>query len=250
MDFLDDEPTISELDGVRYLHFSSPWVQGAMRIAKPNELVLEYTQQMMAWLLFKHLNDEDEIAILGLGAGSLLRYALFHTKNHIESVERNPLVTAICRTYFRLPSIARCKVTHEDAENWVTNKDNQNKFAVIMIDLYDAHAQGPVCDSLDFYENCRACLSENGIATINLFGNHPSFQDNIENISQAFNSNYVTLPTTKDGNTVVLAFKDQIKTNFSTDFIENAQKAEIRYKLPTVRWARSLLTNIDIGATK
>ena len=47
-----DQPTLSEVDGVRYLHFHTEWVQGAMRIKNPAELVLEYTSQMMAWLLF------------------------------------------------------------------------------------------------------------------------------------------------------------------------------------------------------
>ncbi|MCR2251127.1 hypothetical protein NSX19_24085, partial [Salmonella enterica] len=47
-----DQPTLSEVDGVRYLHFNTEWVQGAMRIKTPAELVLEYTSQMMAWLLF------------------------------------------------------------------------------------------------------------------------------------------------------------------------------------------------------
>ena len=48
------EPVISfsELDGIRYLHFGSPWVQGAMDIKHPDELVLSYIQDMMAWLLF------------------------------------------------------------------------------------------------------------------------------------------------------------------------------------------------------
>jgi spermidine synthase len=35
---------ISEERGVRYLHFGSPWVQGAMRIARPWALELEYTR--------------------------------------------------------------------------------------------------------------------------------------------------------------------------------------------------------------
>ena len=33
--------TLSEFDGVRYLHFGTEWVQGAMRIRKPNWLELE-----------------------------------------------------------------------------------------------------------------------------------------------------------------------------------------------------------------
>ena len=48
------EPVISfsELDGIRYLHFGSPWVQGAMDIKRPDRLVLSYVEDMMAWLLF------------------------------------------------------------------------------------------------------------------------------------------------------------------------------------------------------
>jgi len=33
--------TLSELDGVRYLHFGTEWVQGAMRLRKPDWLELD-----------------------------------------------------------------------------------------------------------------------------------------------------------------------------------------------------------------
>jgi len=44
---------ISEEAGVRTLHFGSDWIQGAMRIARPWNLELEYTREMMASLLLK-----------------------------------------------------------------------------------------------------------------------------------------------------------------------------------------------------
>src|SRR3546814_20595178 len=86
-----------------------------MRIARPNELVLAYTQQMMAWLLFLEPEKKDEIAILGLGAGSLLRYALKQTPASVQTVEWNRAVTAICRMYFRLPETRRSVIDHCDA---------------------------------------------------------------------------------------------------------------------------------------
>ncbi|MFZ9679246.1 MAG: spermidine synthase, partial [Quisquiliibacterium sp.] len=66
--------TLSESDGIRCLHFGSPWVQGAMRISRPELLVLEYVRRMMGWLLF--LEPPERILQLGLGAGSLTRYSL------------------------------------------------------------------------------------------------------------------------------------------------------------------------------
>jgi spermidine synthase len=44
---------ISEEAGVRYLHFGSSWVQGAMRIARPWALELDYTREMMLPLLLR-----------------------------------------------------------------------------------------------------------------------------------------------------------------------------------------------------
>lgn len=44
---------ISEESGVRFLHFGSDWVQGAMRIARPWSLELSYTREMMASLLLR-----------------------------------------------------------------------------------------------------------------------------------------------------------------------------------------------------
>lgn len=44
--------TFSESGGIRYLHFGTELIQGAMRIRDPNAIYLEYNQQMMAWLFF------------------------------------------------------------------------------------------------------------------------------------------------------------------------------------------------------
>jgi len=48
-----DAVTLSEEDGVRYLHFGTPWVQGAMRNRAPVAArTSRYQQQMMACALF------------------------------------------------------------------------------------------------------------------------------------------------------------------------------------------------------
>ena len=46
---------VSEKAGVRYLHFSSAWVQGAMRIQRPYALELPYPREMMA-VPYTHLD--------------------------------------------------------------------------------------------------------------------------------------------------------------------------------------------------
>ena len=87
--------TLSEQDGVRYLHFGTEWVQGAMRIRKPDWPELEYAQQMMAWMLF--VEDPHAIVQLGLGAATLTKFSYRQfPQAQVTAVELNPSVIAIC----------------------------------------------------------------------------------------------------------------------------------------------------------
>jgi len=243
-----DEPTLSEQDGVRYLHFGTEWIQGAMRLARPAELVLAYTQQMMAWLLFLEPTRQDEIGVLGLGAGSLLRYTLKHTPASVVTVEWNPAVTAACRMYFRLPGASRSTVTHADAGVWVADGANAGRFRALMVDLYDSEAQGPVRDSVGFYEGCRTVLGDIGVMAVNLFGNHASFPRNIGNIREAFGGRVLMLPEIDAGNRVVLAFKGPVLDVTTGQLLRRAERVESQYGLPARRWARALLASLNGGA--
>jgi spermidine synthase len=237
----NDEPTLSELDGVRYLHFGTEWVQGAMRVGRPSELVLAYTQQMMAWLLFLEPSKADDVGIMGLGAGSLLRYMLKNTSASVETAEWNPQVTAICRAYFRLRESPRSVIDHCDAAVWVHKRRNIGRYMALMVDLYDAQAQGPVRDSLEFYQGCYRALSDVGIMTVNLFGDHASFPPNLENIRKAFKNRVLELPEIDAGNRIVLGFKGPLLNISTAQLLERAEQVEAVYGLPARRWAKALL---------
>jgi hypothetical protein len=111
--------TLSELDGVRYLHFGTEWVQGAMRIRKPNWPDSNTPQQMMAWMLWQE--QPRRIAQLGLGTAALTKfcYATF-PEAQITAIELNPSVIAICETMFKLPpNDERLQVLEQDALDYV-----------------------------------------------------------------------------------------------------------------------------------
>ncbi|MBV2181759.1 spermidine synthase [Castellaniella sp. MT123] len=240
-----DVPTLSEEDGVRYLHFNSEWIQGAMRVARPSDLVLAYTQQMMAWLLFLRPGMRDRVGILGLGAGSLLRFTLRHTRAQVDTVERNPGVTAMCQAFFRLPGSVRSTIDHADARDWVAEPGRAGAYRALMVDLYDSQAQGPVCDEPSFYRDCYRILDEPGIMTVNLFGQHDSFEHNLQGIRAAFDGRVLCLPEIDQGNTVVLAFKGSALDLSAGDLLDTAATLESRTGLPAQRWARSLLAGVS-----
>lgn len=235
-----DRPTVSEQDGVRYLHFDSPWIQGAMDLKRPDRLVLAYTEQMMAWLLFLSLEPDQRIGQLGLGAGSLARFCHRHLPNPQVVIERNPDVIRVCRHYFRLPDHPRLQVLQADAARWVAQGANRASVAVLMVDLYDTDAQGPVCDSAAFYQGCFEVLEPPGLLVVNLFGRHDSFAINWRHVSSAFGGRVLCLPPVEEGNSIVLAFKGpDLRLNRQALF-DRATELQARYRLPARRWARAL----------
>lgn len=239
--------TFSEEGGVRFLHFGSPWVQGAMLIKDPGKLVLEYTRQMMAWLLFlEPPQTPDGIATLGLGAGSLVRYCLKHTPSHVHAVEWNLQVVAACHAFFRLPGQSeRFRITLADAGEWVQDIGHRGSSPVLMVDLYDAQARGPVRDSIEFYQACRRVISghrqQAGVMTVNLFGQHESFERNLHNLNVAFEGRIAVLPEMDAGNRVMLAFAGPPLDITAQMLLARADQVEDRYGLPARKWARSLV---------
>jgi spermidine synthase len=230
--------TLSEMDGVRYLHFGTEWVQGAMRLRKPDWPELEYAQQMMAWMLY--IEAPTAIAQLGLGTAALTKfcYRQFPAAT-VTAVELNPSVIAICASMFKLPaSDERLAVLEMDAMDFVEDPANHDAFDVLQCDLYDATARGPVLDTPEFYQACNACLTGPGIMTVNLFGDHPSFNKNLKAMKFAFDD-VICLPEVHDGNVVALCFK----TRRPIDDAALAQRAAAivaATRLPAKTWVKGM----------
>lgn len=230
--------TLSEQDGVRYLHFGTEWVQGAMRLRKPDWPELEYAQQMMAWMLY--IESPTAIAQLGLGAGSLTKFCYRQfPAARVTAVELNASVVAICASMFKLPAEdARFSVLEMDAMDFVDDPANLAAFDVLQCDLYDATARGPVLDTPEFYQSCNACLTEQGIMTVNLFGDHPSFAKNIKAMKFAF-EDVICLPEVHEGNVVALCFKTR-RTIDDAALAARAAEIVAATKLPAKSWLKGM----------
>jgi spermidine synthase len=230
--------TLSEQEGVRYLHFGTEWVQGAMRIKKPNWIELKYAQQMMMWMLFQ--TPPDHIVQLGLGTGALTKFCYQHfPETLITAVELNPAVIQVCHSSFALPfNDERLNVIQEDALHFVNDPPNHSKIDVLQIDLYDATARGPVLDTPEFYQACADCLRPEGMLTVNLFSSHPSYQKNIDAIAHAFDA-MAWLPEVHVGNTVAIAFKTAPQIDFS-ELYQRAKYIKEMTQLPALSWVHGL----------
>jgi len=155
-------------------------------------------------------------------------------------IERNPAVIQLCQHYFRLSPDSRLTVIHDEAQRWVSQADQRESLAVLMVDLYDTEAQGPVCDSLDFYQACANALAAPGILSVNLFGHHHSFTDNLDHLKTVFGERLLILPPLPEGNQIVLGFKGPMVQFDRRELFERADRLESHYRLPARRWARAM----------
>ncbi|MGM9490972.1 spermidine synthase [Ideonella sp. YS5] len=234
--------TMSEHDGVRYLHLDSPWVQGAMRLAKPQALELEYIQRMMAWMLWRPEAEvaEGHAVQLGLGAGAITRFCHKVLRMKTTVVEINSTVIGANRLWFRLPpDDARLTVVEGDAGDWVADPSHAGVAQVLNVDLYDHEAAAPVLDDEAFYAGCRDVLdAHGGVMTVNLFGRDASYSASSERIAAIFGRDQVwSLRPTREGNTVIVAARD-VKIPGRDELTARAANIEDRYGLPARKWLR------------
>lgn len=243
--------TMSEFEGVRYLHLGTPWVQGAMRVRKPHVIELDYVQRMMVWMLFRdsEVLTEGHAVQLGLGAAAITRFCHRNLRMQTTAVELNPTVITACRLWFQLPpDDARLTVLNADAADYVADPSHTQAADVLCIDLYDHDAASPVLDSQEFYERCFHTLAHGGVMTVNLFGRDASFERSAGRIAAAFEGHAVfSLRPTKEGNTVVVATKGVAIPDRET-LVARAENIETRFALPARKWLRMVRALPEITA--
>jgi len=247
--------TLSEADGVRYLHLGTPWVQGAMQVRKPQKVVLEYVQRMLASLLWLDpaAYAQGRAVQLGMGAAALTRFTHKALRMPTTVVELNPMVIDVCRGWFHLPlGDRRLQVVQAEAGAWLKQAPPQSA-TLLQVDLYDHDAAAPVLDDAAFYGDCRALLADDGVLSINLFGRRASFDHSASQIAQAFGADRMwRLRPTREGNAVVIATR-ALSLPDPAALRSRAANIEARFGplgLPALKWLRMLRPYQDPDAPR
>lgn len=194
---------IREAAGVRTLHFGSEWIQGAMRIARPWNLELEYTKEMMAALLLR--DAPRKVLLIGLGAASLTKFLYRHYPlAHLTVVEIEPAVVAAARQFFKLPEdTRRINLVIGDGAEYAPNSNKQ--FDLILVDGYDENARPGALDTLPFYQSCRSRLSDDGVMAVNLLGRSRGYTASLTRIMKAYTDRALVFPSCESGNAIAFA---------------------------------------------
>jgi len=197
---------VSEARGVRYLHFGSPWIQGAMRIARPWSLELEYTRDMMMALLLRPLPRwPKRVLLIGLGAASMTKFLYRNRpRSMLTVVEIDAAVVQAAAQFFKLPVDPR-RITIEigDGHDFVAATDRE--FDLILVDGFDAKSRIGKLDTLPFYRNCRARLSGDGVLVTNFLNARRGLAQSLDRMSEVFSGRAFAMPHCASGNVIALA---------------------------------------------
>ncbi len=196
---------VSEEEGVRYLHFGSPWIQGAMRIARPWALELEYTRDMMIALLLRPSRRwPKSVLLVGLGAASLTKFLYRNRpRANLTVVEIDAAVVRAAVQFFKLPVDPRIAIEIGDGHDFVaaTGRD----FDLILVDGFDAKSRTGRLDTALFYRNCRARLTTHGVLVVNFLNARRGLAQSLERISASFSERALALPHCASGNVIAVA---------------------------------------------
>lgn len=197
---------VSEQAGVRYLHFGSEWIQGAMRVARPWKLELDYTRVMMApLLLVPEPAWPRRVLIVGLGAGSLVKFLYRHRPQaRLDVVEIDPQVVACARQHFKLPEDAgRIAIEIGDGARHVAT--GGEPYDLVLVDGFDARARAGALETSAFYAACRARLAADGLLVANLLSENRGYRASLERLRTAFDGRVLALPSRDAGNMICVA---------------------------------------------
>lgn len=188
--------------GVRYLHFGTEWVQGAMRLRAPQALELPYTREMMAGLLMRDAPWPRRVLSIGLGAGSLAKFIhakLPHATHTVVEIE--PRVVAIAQSYFHLPAEdERLMIEIDDGLDYMAR--STETWDLILLDAYDHDVRPGPLNSVAFYRSLRDHLSAQGVLSTNLFNRNRRYDTLIARIDEAFETRSLAFASADNGNYV------------------------------------------------
>ena len=200
------QPRLHKTRDALTLQFAGfPAVQSSMSLLNPNSLDLEYTRLMMGFLLFN--NAPSHIVMIGLGGGSLPEFChRYLPEATIEVIEIDPQVIAL-RDAFQVPADdARFMVIEADGRNYVNAI--ANAVDVLLVDAYDGYGMPLDLCELEFFQDCDAALSNDGMLVVNLHLESESYPICLAHLRETFGAGLFEVVDDDMTNSIVFACKD------------------------------------------
>ncbi len=216
----------------RSLYFASEHLQSRMALSRPHELVLTYTRYMTLALLIEP--EPRDILIVGIGAGSFVRFFLHHFPAcRIDAVDDSQPVIDAARAYFHLPENPGLVVYCRDGCRFL-EENPEKSYDLILVDAFDDQGMAPTVYTTPFFALCAARLAATGVVSCNLWGSDEAFYRTIKTSITDHFPDSLFLPVPDRGNVVALAMASPVPwsriTRNSRDLAALSQRYGVDFK--------------------
>lgn len=190
---------------MRTLHFDEKYIQSAMQISAPDDLLLSYTQAMMGFLLFNPA--PRHILMIGLGGGSLAKYCYrMLPATRITVIELDPDVIALRNTFCVPDNDDRFQVVQADAADYLSAMND--KVDIILHDGFTADGLAPELSNEAFYRRCHDVLEQNGVLVSNFWGDTADLVPMMTRLHDAFHGNLWWCDASTSFNRIVFSVRN------------------------------------------
>lgn len=221
----------------RILSFDGKIYQSCMKLNDINGLSLDYTQAMMAGLFF--IPTVKTATIMGLGAGSMAKSLLSNFPElNVHAVEYREAVAKTAKEHFYLPDTDRLFIHIDDAVNHM--KNTEMKSDIIFSDLYNSQGMEPKQVHSSYLHDCKNALNEQGVLVINFWHTRLQAREKLdESLALEFENRLLSFKV-KSGNTIILAFKNDIPTLTREELLTKGEWLQEEMGIPMGRYAEML----------
>ena len=224
----------------RILSFDGKIYQSCMKLNDINGLALDYTQAMMTGLFF--IPIVKTATIMGLGAGSMAKNLLSSfSELNVHAVEYREAVAKTAKKYFYLPETDRLLIHIDDAVNYMKNTDIKSD--IIFSDLYNSEGMDPNQVQSSYLRDCKNALNKQGVLVLNIWHMALKLQEELDGLLALEFENRLVRFKVESGNTIVLAFKNDIPSITKTELITKGQWLQEVMNISIERYANLLWDN-------
>ena len=223
---------------MRSLHLGGDAIQSSIRLARPDELALDYTRAMMAFLLFQPA--PREVLMIGLGGGSMARY--IHQRmpgTRTTVVEINSKVLAAARSMFQFPpDDARLRVEIADGADYLG--EHPESADVLLVDGFDDGKQPAALCSQAFYDDAYAALRAGGVMAVNFMAGEKKLDVYLQRVENSFDERVVCLNAADRVNIIAFAFKRYAQELAWAELRRRARELAQSHDLPLAEFVNGL----------
>lgn len=142
-------------------------IQSRLSLSDPLSLLSDYTQAMLLSLAWRP--DPQRVLLVGLGGGRLQMIVHHYLEQtQLDTVELDAAVLEVARRFFGFLPDDRQQVVVRDGREYLREISRTERYDLIFLDAYHASGVPLHLSTQEFYDECRANLTDGGVVVTNL----------------------------------------------------------------------------------